>query len=126
MRDQLNVWPLIVDEGVGKLDELIVSPAFKLLAATFVAMSVFSDLARRTAPSRFTSPAPCCTRLWSDSGWAVYWRMALTSGGVRPGFACSMTAAAPATTGAAIDVPLRSMCVSRYGCGMFSGVTSAA
>src|SRR5262249_55287987 len=44
-------------------------------------------------------------------GCAVYWRIAFTSGGVRPGFACNMSAAAPATTGAATDVPLNSISV---------------
>ena len=43
------------------------------------------------------------------SGWAVYCRMALISGGVRPGLACSSRAAVPATAGAATEVPLSSI-----------------
>jgi hypothetical protein len=46
------------------------------------------------------------------SGCAVYCRIALMSGGVSPGLACSMSAAVPATAGAAIDVPLSIICVS--------------
>ena len=33
--------------------------------------------------------------------------MALISGGVRPGLACSISATVPATAGAAIEVPLK-------------------
>ena len=56
----------------------------------------------------------------------MYWRMALTSGGVSPGLACSSRAAAPATTGAAIEVPLSIICVSPYFWVMPSGATSAS
>ena len=38
-------------------------------------------------------------------GCAEYCSMALISGGVRPGLACSINATVPATTGAAIEVP---------------------
>jgi hypothetical protein len=38
--------------------------------------------------------------------------MAFTSGGVSPGLACSSTAAAPATAGAATEVPLS--CITRW------------
>jgi hypothetical protein len=39
--------------------------------------------------------------------------MALTSGGVRPGLACSISATVPATAGAAIEVPLIIISVSQ-------------
>ena len=39
-------------------------------------------------------------------GCAEYCSMALMSGGVRPGLACSISATVPATAGAAIEVPL--------------------
>ena len=41
--------------------------------------------------------------------WALYIRMAFTRLGVREGFAWSMSAAAPETIGAAIEVPLSIM-----------------
>ena len=62
--------------------------------------------ASRTAPSMFSMPAPCSSTFDPGSGCAVYCRIAFTSGGVRPGLACNSKAAAPATTGAATDVPL--------------------
>ena len=86
--------------------------------------SVRSTLATATAPSTLSRPVPCCSRLAPGSGWAVACRMPLTSGGVRPGLACSITAAAPATAGAAIEVPLRIICVSLRFAGTASGVTS--
>ena len=81
--------------------------------ATAVLTSVRSTLASVTAPGKLTKPAPCCSKLAPAIGWAVYCRMALTIGGVRPGLVCSSTAAAPATTGAATDVPERYIWVSR-------------
>ena len=71
--------------------------------------SVRTSFANRTAPSMLTSPAPCSNMLAPASGCAVYIRIALTMFGVRPGFACSNRAAAPATIGVAIDVPLSSI-----------------
>ena len=38
-------------------------------------------------------------------GWALYCKMALMSGGVSPGLACSSKATAPATAGAETEVP---------------------
>src|SRR5215210_3219867 len=62
--------------------------------------------ARRTAPSTLSRPAPCSRLLKSFRGLAVYSRIALTMFGVRPGLRCKRRAAAPATAGAAIEVPL--------------------
>ena len=74
--------------------------------ATLLAMSVRMALAMRTAPSMLSRPAPCSTRLALGRVRAVYCRMALTSGGVSPGLACSISATAPLTTGADTEVPL--------------------
>ena len=41
--------------------------------------------------------------------WAEYIRIAFTWLGVRPGFACIMSATAPETTPLAIDVPVNIM-----------------
>ena len=126
MRDQLKLLPLIVDEVEGKVlpDASIVPPAATVPALMAEPRSVRKTLASFTAPSTFNSPAPCCSRLAPASGCAVYCRIALMSGGVRPGFACSINAAAPATAGAAIDVPLSCICVSPQVAVMPSGVTS--
>ena len=79
--------------------------AIRSPARTRAAMSVRSAPARRSAPSTLSEPAPCSSSPAWGSGCAVYCRMALTIGGVRPGLASSRAAAAPATTGAATDVP---------------------
>src|SRR2546421_13096436 len=69
--------------------------------------SVRTSFATRIAPSTFNSPAPCSSILKVLSGWAVYIKRALTIFGVSLGLACSKRAAAPDTTGVAIEVPLR-------------------
>ena len=104
--DQLKVCPFSVLVGEGSAVALMVWPARMVPAATLAAMSVFKALARRTAPSMLSKPAPCSTRLAPANGWAVYCRMALTMGGVSPGLACSSSATAPLTTGAETEVPL--------------------
>ena len=110
--------PLIVDAATGKVMPVAssLSPALIVPAATAGAMSVRKALARRTAPSRLSSPVPCCNRLALANGVAVYCRIALTSGGVSPGLACSSTAAAPATAGAAMEVPLSVISVCPGAC----------
>ena len=126
MRDQLNAPLLIVDaaDGNDAPDASIDWPGCSVPLWIALAMSVRSDLASAIAPSTLSRPAPCCSRLALGSGCAVYCRIAFTSGGVRPGLACSINAAAPATVGAAIDVPLIHMCVCCSGCGTLSGPTS--
>jgi hypothetical protein len=54
--------------------------------------------------------------LYPGYSCAVYCRMALTWFGVRPGLAWSINATVPATTGAAMLVPLR-LRYGRYGVG---------
>ena len=68
-------------------------------------------LARRTAPAMLTSPAPCVmtSAFWSGRRCAVYCSTAFTVCADRPGFALRTRAAAPATTGLAMLVPLRRM-----------------
>jgi len=114
-RDQLAVWPPMTElRSAGIVLPLASSgaPAASVPLAKPLAMSVRSSRAIATAPGTFNRPAPCCSRLAFPSGWAVYCRMALISGGVRPGFACSINATVPLTAGAAIDVPLRFISVS--------------
>ena len=114
-RDQLKLVPLIVEDGAGRLAPLAskLAPAVKVPAETAEAMSVRNALASATAPCTLSRPAPCCSRLAPAIGCALYCRMALTSGGVRPGFCCSIKATVPATAGAATEVPLSCICVSR-------------
>src|ERR1043166_126748 len=69
--------------------------------------SVRTSFARRIAPSRFNSPAPCSSILKPASGCAVYIKIILIMFGVRLGLASSSTAAAPATIGLETEVPLR-------------------
>src|SRR5882762_4288090 len=68
--------------------------------------SVRTNFARRTAPSRFSSPAPCSSMLNFASGWAVYIKIILIRFGVRVGLASNSTATAPATMGDETEVPL--------------------
>src|SRR6516165_3712180 len=56
-------------------------------------------------------PAPSVNESYPGYDCAVYCRMALMAFGVRVGFACSIAAMVPLTTGAAMLVPLR----LRYG-----------
>ena len=107
MRLQLKVWPLSVVDVIG-IDLPLASrlaPAASVPASTALLTSVRSACASLTAPAMFNSPAPCCNRLAPATGWALYCRMALMSGGVRPGLACNISATAPDTTGAATEVP---------------------
>src|SRR5437867_13253646 len=69
----------------------------------------FRAIAILTAPSALTSPAPCSKTEKFGRVWAVYIRIPLISEGVSAGFACSIRATMPVTTGAAIDVPFRYM-----------------
>src|SRR5690349_20464497 len=66
--------------------------------------------ARRTAPSTFNSPAPCSNVLKFGSCCAVYIMSDLTRFGVKVGLASNINAAVPATSGAAIEVPLSIIC----------------
>ena len=125
MRDQLKAEPPIVEVAV-TLPVSIESPGWIVPAAMAEVTSLRMIRARRTAPSTFNSPAPCCSRLAPRRGCAVACRMLLMSGGVSPGLACSSSAAAPATAGAAIDVPLSSICVCFWTAGMPSGDTRLA
>ena|SRR5437773_7033176 len=67
--------------------------------------------ASSTAPRAFRNPAPSVSALYSVLVSAVYSRTALTRFGVSVGFACSIRAMVPVTTGAAMLVPLN----DRYG-----------
>src|SRR5678816_3247267 len=67
---------------------------------------VRTSLARRTAPSTLSSPAPCSSELKFASCWAVYIIRAFIKLGVSVGLASNINAAAPDTIGAAIEVPL--------------------
>jgi hypothetical protein len=66
-RPQGTVWPLIVERGRRQrlpAPPQQVSPAGMVPAAWMRGfMSVRSAAARRTAPSMFSRPAPCCSRL---------------------------------------------------------------
>ena len=75
-------------------------------AAVWKSISVRSERASRTAPSIFNAPAPCSKVLAPETGRAEYCMIILIIPGVRFGLTCSKSAAAPATTGADIDVPL--------------------
>src|SRR5215831_9655534 len=101
--DQLKEYPQIVEVGVGGVEVFSNAPPTGFNETKSVRIA----RANRTAPSIFTSPAPCSSMLKLASGWAVYIRMAFTMLGVRFGFAWSIKAAAPATTGVDIEVPLR-------------------
>src|ERR1041384_7180828 len=69
--------------------------------------SLHTSWASLTAPSMFTSPAPCSNVLKPANGCAEYIKSALHMFGVKLGLACSSNATAPATMGADIDVPLK-------------------
>src|ERR1051325_6858680 len=81
------------------------SDAFSTEGFQYCGRSVRMSLARRTAPSMLSWPAPCSKALWPASGCAVYIRKDLTRFGVRRGVWRSSSEAAPATSGAAIEVP---------------------
>src|SRR5262252_8485452 len=101
--DQLKVCPAIVVCGVGAV---VVVNNGEPVGVTDE-RSVRTSLATRTAPSTFNSPAPCSSMLKPANGCAVYIKSALTMLGVSFEFACKSKAAAPATIGVAIDVPLK-------------------
>ena len=127
MRLQLKVWPLMVDVGAGRLipGASRLAPAVIVPPSTAVFTSGRSALARRTAPSTFSSPAPWSSKFAPAIGCALYCKMALISGGVSPGLACNISATVPATAGAAIEVPLMVMSVFRLACSLPpSGVVS--
>src|SRR5262245_27201830 len=63
--------------------------------------------ARSTAPFAFRNPAPSVSGSWRGYTCAVNCRIAFTAVGVSDGFACSISATVPLTTGAAKLVPLR-------------------
>ena len=111
MRLQATDWPFSVLAGLGSTlpGASMLSPAFSVPASSAWPRSVRSDCASRTAASTFSAPVPCSSKLALASGWALYCRMAFTSGGVSPGLACSIKATAPATAGAATEVPLSSI-----------------
>src|SRR5436309_2604221 len=98
--DHGTVWPERVDEGAGM-------PAGARMVRPDIwgeSGAPLSAAAIRTAPSTFSSPAPCSKTEKLGSVWAVYMRTPLTSAGVRAGFAWIMSAAVAETTGAAIEV----------------------
>src|SRR3989442_9889299 len=101
--DQVNVDPAIVVEGTGGTNVVNNGAPMGLL----LPKSLRTKRATRTAPSTLSSPAPCSNVLKPLSGWAVYINIAFTMFGVSVGLACKSNAAAPATTGEAIEVPLR-------------------
>src|SRR5882672_7174458 len=100
--DHVNVCPATVVCGLGAGPVSIGVPD-----AVLDERSVRTSLARRIAPSTFNSPVPCSSMLKPLIGPAVYIRIILTMLGVSFGFAWSKRAAVPATTGVAIEVPLR-------------------
>src|SRR5947209_11976502 len=65
-----------------------------------------TSLAKRIAPSIFSSPAPCSSILKPASGCAVYIKIILIKLGERLGLASSNKAAVPDTTGEAPEVRL--------------------
>src|SRR5919112_5544557 len=69
-----------------------------------------SDRDNSTAPRAFRNPAPCASGFARRSS-AVYCRIAFTRFGVSAGFACTISAIVPVTTGDALLVPL----IARYG-----------
>ena len=79
----------------------VTSPSFDGLCS-----SSRSAEASSTAPRAFRKPAPCAARLTRARYSDVYCRMPFTRFGVRSGLACSMRAIVPATTGAAMLVPV--------------------
>src|SRR5713101_1787363 len=100
--DQVKVCPAIVVCGSG------VEPvSIALSCGVLEVRLVLIDLANRAAPSTLSSPVPCSSMLYPAIGPAVYINAILTMLGVRLGLICSINAAAPATTGVAIEVPLR-------------------
>ena len=105
------MWPATVVCGVGAVTPDLSSDVpsgivtFSTEGFQYCGRSVRKSLARRTAPSMLSWPAPCSKALKPASGCAVYIRMALTMFGVRRGLWRSSSEAAPATSGAAIEVP---------------------
>src|SRR6187551_4062332 len=71
-----------------------------------------------TAPRALRNPAPWVKSLYRVLCSAVYCRIAFTRLGVSDGFAWNISATVPATTGAAMLVPVR----LKYGCAAVSTV----
>src|SRR5688572_22745207 len=71
-----------------------------------VAKEFASDWASCTAPRAFRNPAPCVRWLYGLRPSAVYWRIALMRFGVSDGFAWSINAIVPLTTGDAMLDPV--------------------
>src|SRR5678816_292925 len=76
--------------------------------------SVRSVLAMRTAPSMLSCPEPCSNMSAPAIGWAVYSSSIFIMLGVSFLLTCRSNAAAPAATGADIDVPLKYICALRF------------
>src|ERR1051325_10378735 len=101
--DQVNVCPAIVVCGAGKVPTVNMGEPVEPSSHK----SWRTSLAKRTAPSMLSAPAPCSNWLKPARGCAVYIKIILTRLGVSDGLAWSSSAAAPAATGVAIDEPLR-------------------
>src|SRR4029453_13725866 len=80
-------------------------------SAVVLLIVVRTSFARRTAPSMFSAPAPCSNMLKLGSCWAEYINKTLIRLGGRVGLASGIRGAVPATSGAAIDVPLSIICL---------------
>src|SRR6476661_1012760 len=76
------------------------------LTAVAKSRSLRMVFARRTAPSMFSCPAPCCSMLAPTIGCAEYCISIFAMLGVNLGLTSNKSAAAPAATGADIEVPL--------------------
>src|SRR5215831_1130100 len=100
--DQANVCPLMVVSLVGAAEVNKGAPS-----NVDADRSERISLASRNAPSILISPAPCSKVFDPGSGWAVNIRIALIRLGVRLGFTCNRSAAAPAAIGADMEDPLR-------------------
>src|SRR5450631_3241984 len=73
-----------------------------------------ASAASATALATFRKPAPCRSALTPGLAIAVNSRIALIRFGVSIGFACSISAIAPLTTGVAMLVPVK-LSYGRYG-----------
>ncbi len=109
-----TIWLQLMADGIpGLKDAGSVGVASRLAPgcseplAIWVAMSLRRDRASCMAPPTLSKPAPCWNRFAPGRGSAEYCSIAFIRGGVRPGLASSIRATAPATAGAATEVPLR-------------------
>src|SRR5689334_5331927 len=103
---QTKLKPEIVVCGAGEDCVSKLDPKHGFSRQSKSARTIF---ARPTAPATLSWPAPCSKVLKPASGWAVYISSTFTMFGVRLEFVSNSSAAAPATIGADIDVPLRYM-----------------